>query len=215
MTDLERFWSKVDIRGPDECWNWTTATNTWGYGRFYLNGRTVAAHRYSLALVIGEIPEGIFACHRCDNPSCVNPAHLFPGTALENLHDAAKKGRMMHGSEHTWAKLTEAIVRSIRGEYASGGVTHKQLGEKYGVSACSIWHAVNGRTWRGAGAVEPKNDDLMTTAEAVRLTGKAESTLRKAFKSGRVTGKIAGVKRQYSRASLLQCWPQSQPETNQ
>lgn len=97
-----RFYAKVDVRLPDECWNWKTGVhNKAGYGSFSYNGRARYAHRVSLELKLGRpLKKGEVACHRCDNPSCVNPNHLFSGTTRDNARDAIKKGRL------PWQKKT-------------------------------------------------------------------------------------------------------------
>lgn len=101
----KRFWAKVDRRGPDECWVWKAGTNEAGYGRIRAGGvgsPDLMAHRYSWSLANGqEIPDGMFACHRCDNPPCVNPAHLFIGTPLDNIRDAIAKGRARYPEKRT------------------------------------------------------------------------------------------------------------------
>lgn len=90
---LDRFWSKAEIRGPDECWPWT-AGKSHGYGRFWMDGRLRPAHVVAWELRARQsFPAGMDGCHTCDNPGCVNPAHIFPGTAGDNALDSVRKGR--------------------------------------------------------------------------------------------------------------------------
>lgn len=141
----ERFWTKVDVRGPDECWKWLACRRrkSEGYGAF---GRNQVAHRVAWELTNGVIPDGMLVLHRCDNPPCVNPAHLFLGSQYDNIHDCFAKGRANRaaGARHWGAKLTEEAVRDIRASTEANPI----LARQYSVSAPSISMIRNRRTWR-------------------------------------------------------------------
>ncbi len=139
MTDEERFWSRVDRRGPDDCWLWNRGTNGDGYGCFKCDGgEQIGAHRFSWSLENGPIPAGKHVLHSCDNPPCVNPDHLFLGTHSDNLADAAEKGRM-HGGR---AKLTNEQVLEIR----TSDLSLRKLAAKFGVTFQAISYARRGHT---------------------------------------------------------------------
>lgn len=122
-------------RKPSGCWEWTGTRNTAGYGIFLLPGeRAVRAHRYSYERVNGPIPEGMVLMHACDNPPCVNPAHLFPGSRGDNVRDAVAKRRLCYGTKHHGAKLTADQVLAIRASELSQTVLAKQ----YGVNPSTI-----------------------------------------------------------------------------
>lgn len=140
---VSRFWSKVDVRTPDECWEWNAAKRADGYGQFSLGGaagQMFQAHRVSWVVAHGELPDGLMVRHRCDNPSCVNPAHLELGTHLDNMHDMATRGR--HGN----SRLTASAVQQIRSRKAAGE-TYAALAQAFGVSQSAIAFAVRRETW--------------------------------------------------------------------
>lgn len=132
---------------------WTGASNVTGYGRFGITSRRVEfAHRAAWILFRGPIPHGLFVCHKCDVRLCVNPEHLFIGTAKDNSMDASRKGRLRIPKEsfcsderHQVAKLTNDQVREIRRSNSSS----KSLAEKFGVTYYTIWNARTYRTFRG------------------------------------------------------------------
>jgi hypothetical protein len=151
----DRFWKKVDKRSDDECWPWTGFKDSLGYGKFRLGTLgspegVNLAHRVSWLMAHeGEsIPKGILVCHTCDNPSCVNPAHLFLGTNQENVQDASRKGRLYRakGELHHNHILTQEQVAFVR----SRRFSLKELGliaESYGMSQESLRKIAEGRGW--------------------------------------------------------------------
>lgn len=149
MTPDERFWRYVNKRGPNDCWLWTGSTDKNGYGRLRHNGRQRGAHRFSYELHLGRIPKGLFVCHECDTPGCVNPAHLWLGTPANNATDRDRKGRHWapRGNEHPTAKLTEAQVQAIRRLYRTGKYTQAELGEQFGVTNTAVQLLVSRKTW--------------------------------------------------------------------
>jgi len=140
-TPAVRFWRFVAIRGPSECWPWQGGTRTkCGYGRFKTHNKHIIASRFAYEDTYGPIPDGLLVCHHCDNPSCVNPAHLFLGTSADNLQDASRKHRLIgiRGEANGNHKISDATADLIDAEYKRGGITRKNLGEKYGVSLSTV-----------------------------------------------------------------------------
>lgn len=120
---------------PNECWEWPNATAPNGYGRQAYEGRAQYVHRLSFRAFNGPIPAGHNVCHRCDNPPCWNPAHLFAGSTATNVQDRDDKGRGYRGERHHSAKLTAEDVREIR----ASGLPGPQLARQYGVKFASIY----------------------------------------------------------------------------
>lgn len=130
------------------CWLWTGYRMKNGYGQFWHRGEFRLAHRASFEIHVGPIPPGLFVCHRCDNPQCVNPEHLFLGTNADNLRDAAAKGRMHPGERTAQAVLTEDLVRELRRRWVPHVVSIRMLSREFGVSESAVYGAVSRRTWR-------------------------------------------------------------------
>jgi hypothetical protein len=182
-TSGQRFWEKVNRDGPipehrpelGPCWIWTGSLQEKGHPQFYADGRRVGAHRYSFLLHGGVLAPGECTLHRCDNPPCVNPAHLFAGTRRDNNHDRHAKGRDARGDKlaravrysrigerNGRAVLSADDVRSIRREYANGlisaagalhagrprsSVSQQQLASRYGVTQVTISGILSRRLW--------------------------------------------------------------------
>jgi hypothetical protein len=144
----QRFWSNVKIGAWPDCWTWEAYCNPLGYGRFRdARSQKVLAHRFIFALVHGPIPDGLFVLHRCDNPGCVNPDHLWLGTIADNNADRNKKRRQARGSRHGRAKLTRPDVLKIL-KLHSCGFSDLQIAERYDVHSKTIYQIVHGITWR-------------------------------------------------------------------
>lgn len=142
----ERFFKKVTIGNPNECWEWEGVKYLTGYGHLRDGAKQKYAHRLSYEIYHGSIPAGFHICHKCDNPGCVNPNHLFAGTAKDNMHDMAIKNRSAFGERRPQSKLKENQVREII-EKHSMGVLQKHLAKEYGVIPQCISLIITGKRW--------------------------------------------------------------------
>lgn len=147
VEDVERFWSKVRV-SPSGCWEWTGGRNSSGYGGFQCQGFNFKAHRISFYIEHGRDPLR-FSLHRCDNPPCVNPDHLFDGSAKDNAMDRVRKGRQgdTRGERHGCHKLTEEDVLRIKQLYVPNIFGVRRIASLFGVTKRAVWAIINSRAW--------------------------------------------------------------------
>ena len=148
MNTHERFWSKVCVGQPWECWEWTAYKDKDGYGKFKNAGFQWRAHRLAWTFENGIIKGWSCVLHSCDNPACCNPNHLFLGTPADNNSDRAKKGRGrdQRGEKHNMAKLTNIDVKCIR-YWLKSGYTQQKIADAFGVRNQAISDINLGKTW--------------------------------------------------------------------
>lgn len=145
---MKRFWDKVKkSRG---CWEWAACKDSWGYGLILVNGRCTKAHRFSWTMKNGSIPAGLCVLHKCDNPACVRPSHLWLGTVADNNRDRDKKGRGGYsgrpGEKNSMAVFKEADVKAMRA-LRKGGLKLAEIGARFGVSKQTVWDITSRRRW--------------------------------------------------------------------
>lgn len=158
--NIHNFNAKVDKSGPlpdqsnphytglNRCWVWTGATTNRGYGSINLRRVMVGSHRFAFIVKNGSIPDGSQVLHRCDNPACVNPDHLFLGSRSDNMKDMCSKDRhnKPFGESHSSCKLTDKQVDEIRRIHQSRKITHRELGCMFGVSHNNIGQILRGQS---------------------------------------------------------------------
>lgn len=145
----QRFWRKVQVGDADSCWLWLGAKSRSGYGTIKAGGQNLGVHRlsYQLANNVTLCDESLFVCHKCDNRTCVNPFHLFAGSAADNATDRATKGRSARGDTHGNSKLTQEQVDEIRFAYNSGKFTQKELANTFRISVSCVSSIVSGKSY--------------------------------------------------------------------
>lgn len=193
IAEIARFWTKVQKRGHDDCWMWAGTKHVTNrrytpmtYGQFgvYRNGKNRNTHAHRIAWMIANNqapPAGWVICHKCDEPLCCNPAHLFAGTRADNQRDMQRKLRSgIIGAKNPKAKLTEAQVLEIR----SSTESDKVLAERYGMWESSIYMIRVGRKWRNLPGGKPRVIKRKLSPDQVR-------ELRRRHRSGDTTVNLA------------------------
>lgn len=191
-----RFLSKIHYEPTSGCWLWSAAVGKTGHGQFFLKGNTskglVAAHRCSYMLHVGSLSPLMLVCHKCDNPYCVNPEHLFTGSHKDNMQDASRKGRTVtpsaRGEDSPSALLTENDVIYIRSSKQSLSV----LSERFGVSKTAMWDVKTGKTWSHlGGVVEAKRRGAPYTNDELALVRDTSVSAKDvAIKTGRTVAAV-------------------------
>lgn len=167
MDIVEKLLENIKVNA-DGCFNWQGSVNKrTGYGSIYILGKTKMAHRVSFDVFRKSIPRGMFVCHRCDNTSCINPAHLFLGTQQDNMRDAAKKNRSVHGERQRHAKLNQENVNDILKRYSSGEVV-SALAKQFGVHSQTIRRVLLGQSWS---RIVSRHEPLVVNPERSRSRG--------------------------------------------
>ncbi len=147
---IARFWNKVDVGADQSCWNFREWKTKQGYGKFRVGKKKWMAHRFAWLVTNGDIPEGLFVCHECNNEPCCNPGHLYLGDRKRNSGDAARDGLYAVGERNHLSKLTEHDVKEIRWidfVFQRRG-TRALLSRRYGVTDTNITNICERRTWR-------------------------------------------------------------------
>lgn len=147
----EKFWGLVYPEPNTGCWLWAGRHDAKGYGRGHFHNRTIQlAHRYAYLLWYGVLPNDLCVLHKCDNPACVNPYHLYLGDQRQNNidRDSRKRQKTKHGTEHKLAKLTDSQVVEIRTIYNPKQYPSRKLAKMYGVSQRKVLDIVTNKSWR-------------------------------------------------------------------
>lgn len=143
--DASRF--RCKYRLLNDCWVWIGRKDSKDYGLFDINGKPYFAHRISYLIHKGDFEQHLYVCHKCNNPPCVNPDHLYVGTQLDNMTDCINQDRQAYGERQGNHILTEKDVREIR-YLLEQNITHEEISKKYGISRGAISRISNRTTWR-------------------------------------------------------------------
>jgi predicted XRE-type DNA-binding protein len=144
----EDVWKYINKKGEDECWEWIGAIHN-RYGRFSISGKIKPSHYIVYELINNSIPIGLLVCHKCDNPKCCNPKHLFLGTHGDNMRDMINKGRdkKAFGEMNGNSKIKKKEVDEIKQLYSTNNYSQRELAKQFNISQSTIFQIVNRRTW--------------------------------------------------------------------
>lgn len=148
-----KFQSRIDKRGPNDCWLWTGGINKFtGYGRAMYRRRRIPAHRYAFMLAnnIEHLEKWQFVCHKCDNPPCCNPNHLFLGTQADNMQDMLSKGRdnYCRGERSPSRKLSWEQVQAVKSMAEAGELSQREIARQFDIHQVTVSKILNGIRWR-------------------------------------------------------------------
>lgn len=206
------FWGLVDQGTPDDCWEWRgeiirgKSPGKGGYGRFVYLDRRVSAHRFAWEASRGEIPEGLWVLHRCDNRKCCNVEHLFLGTRQDNIRDMCEKGRNNR-------KLSIEQVAEARAFYAKKNISQSTLAVRYGVSPAAVQNIMK-KCRFGETKPPEKNPPFRPRGErnkAAKLTDEKVRVIRESYIGGNITQKQLAVRYGVSQRTISvvvrgECW---------
>lgn len=204
-TLTEAFWRGVTPGDPHECWEWQRGKHGFGHGVFKFKWDHYYAHRVSYMIHIGPIPDDMEVCHNCpggDNPSCVNPAHLFLGTHAENMRDAQQKRSHAYGERSGMAKLTTEKVQEIRSLLHEGVLTNLEIAAMFAIDATTVCNIGTRKTWKHLPDTSPETADKSRYIRGERhhgakLTANDVQKIRALLRSGamyqREIGNMFGV----------------------
>lgn len=199
--NTDRLWSKINIRGNNECWEWTAAKSKAGYGMITIDYISKCAHRIVWEVHNQmDIPKKGVICHSCDNRGCCNPYHLFLGSQSDNIKDAANKGRMVRGEKHARSTLTENDIREIRRLGIEDKLTKTEIAKKFDVSRNTITDVILKKTWKHVDPdwESPERKIRGQTHQNAKLSEYQVRKIRKLSEQGesqRSLSKIFGVSR--------------------
>lgn len=190
---------------PNGCWEWIAGRTENGYGRVSFSQRVMLAHRFSYIWYSKKPLGDLFACHDCDNPGCVNPAHLFAGTQAANVLDSKLKGRNNIGKRNGAAKTTDANVLEMR-RLAKQGMYQKDIAHTFGISQPTVCEILSGKLWRHLpGARLERADQKGENSRRSKLTQEQVSVIAAAKGTG---VRSAALAKQYgiSRGTVRRIW---------